>query len=67
MKLFTYILTAIAIALIFYNFTKINIKDPFNTESIIAAITMFASLCVILLLSILRISKRISELEKRKL
>ena len=66
MKLFTYILSVIAIILVIYNFTEIDFNDPFNNESIVAVITVFAGLCVILLLSILRVSKRIETLQKRK-
>ncbi len=66
MKIFTYILLAIAIILVIYNLTKIDFNDPFNGEGIIAFITVFAGLCVILLLAILRLSKKIEEIEKRK-
>lgn len=66
MKLFTYILSVIAVILVIYNFTEIDFNNPFNKESIVAVITVFAGLCVILLLSILRISKRIETLQKRK-
>lgn len=66
MKFFTYILSVIAVILVIYNFTEIDFNDPFNKESIVAVITVFAGLCVILLLSILRISKRIETLQKRK-
>jgi len=66
MKLFTYILSVIAVILVIYNLTEIDFNDPFNKESIVAVITVFAGLCVILLLSILRVSKRIETLQKRK-
>lgn len=64
MKIFTLILNIIAIALIIYNATKINFKDFFQGESMIAAITILASLCAILLLQVLRISKKIEEKSK---
>jgi hypothetical protein len=66
MKIFTHILLAIAIILVIYNTTKIDFNDPFNSESIIAFITVFAGLCVILLLTILRVSKKIEKIEKGK-
>ena len=66
MKIFTFILSVIAVILVIYNFTKIDFNSPFGSESIIAFITMFAGLCVILLLAILRISKRIEKIQKRK-
>jgi len=66
MKIFTYILSIIAVILVIYNFTKIDFNTPFDNDSIVAVITMLAGLCVILLLTILRISKRIETLQKRK-
>jgi hypothetical protein len=66
MKIFTYILSLIAAILVIYNITKIDFSDPFNSDSIIALITVFAGLCVILLLAILRLSKKIEKLEKGK-
>ncbi|RLD30094.1 MAG: hypothetical protein DRI75_00880 [Bacteroidetes bacterium] len=66
MKIFRYILLVIAIILVIYNLTKIDYNDPFNSESIIAFITVFAGLCVVLLLTILRLSKKIENIEKRK-
>jgi len=66
MKVFTYILSIFAIAFVIYNFTKIDFNDPFGSESIIAIITVFAGLCVVLILSILRTSKRIENIQKRK-
>lgn len=66
MKLFTYILSLIAVILLVYNLTKVDFINPFGDDSIVAIITVFASLCVILILAILRISKRIEKLQKRK-
>lgn len=66
MKIFTYVVSVIAVILVIYNFTKIDFNDPFGNESIIAIITVFAGLCVILLLTILRISKKIEKIQKRK-
>ncbi|AXO81064.1 hypothetical protein DZC78_11940 [Olleya aquimaris] len=59
MKIFTYIVTVLAIALIVYNSTKIDFSALFSNESIVALITILASLCAIALLQILRISKKI--------
>jgi len=66
MKMLTYIFSIIALGFVIYNFTKIDFKDPFESESIIAIITVFAGLCVVLILTILRVSKRIEKLQKRK-
>lgn len=59
MKIFTLILNVIAIALIVYNATKLDFNALFKGESMIALITIIAALCAILLLQILRISKKI--------
>ncbi|WP_055446999.1 hypothetical protein [Lacinutrix mariniflava] len=64
MKIFTLILNIIAVVLIIYNATKLDFKEPFQGESMIAAITILASLCAILLLQVLRISKKIEEKSK---
>jgi len=64
MKNFTIILTILAIALIIYNATKLDFNALFEGESIIAIITILASLCAIVLLQILRISKKIEAKHK---
>ncbi|WP_166962663.1 hypothetical protein [Yeosuana marina] len=66
MKIVTIILSIIAIALIVFNVTKINMNAPFEGESVIALITMLAALCALILLQILRISKRIEQKVKNK-
>jgi len=66
MKVFTYILTVIAILLIGYNLTQINWDKPFEGQSMVALITIFAGLCAIILLAILRVSKKIEQTIKRK-
>ncbi len=64
MKLLTTVLSIIALGLMVFNFTKISLNNLFRGESIIALITIFAALCAIVLLQILRISKRIEEKSK---
>jgi uncharacterized integral membrane protein len=66
MKIFTTILSVLAIILIGFNFTKIDLNNPFSEESVLALITILASLCAIILLQILRISKRIEAEVKKK-
>ncbi len=61
MKLFTIIVTVISIALIGFNITQINLDAPFEGQSVIALITIFASLCAIALLQILRLSKKVDQ------
>jgi len=66
MKIFTIVLTVIAIALIIFNGTKLNFSSLFEGESFTAIITIIAALCTIILLQILRISKKIEALQKNK-
>ena len=58
MKIFTIIATITAIALIIFNATKLNFDALFKGESVTAAMTIIAALCVIVLLQIFRISKK---------
>ena len=64
MKIFTLILNIIAVGLIIYNATKLNFEALFEDESMVALITIFASLCAILMLQILRVSKKIENKSK---
>jgi len=61
MKIFTILFTLIALGLILFNFTKIDWNAPFEGDSVVVLITIFASLCAIVLLQILRVSKRIEK------
>lgn len=66
MKIFTIILSVIALGLIIFNFTQINFDAPFEGQSIVAIITIAASLCVIIMMAILRTSKRIEQKIKER-
>ena len=66
MKLVSISLSIIALLLIVFNATKVDVNSPFKGDSIIALITIIASLCVIILLQILRTSKRIEQQQKHK-
>lgn len=66
MKILTIVLSVIALALAVFNAIKIDLKAPFTGDSALAFATMLAALCALLLLQILRISKRIEEQTKRK-
>ncbi|WP_178987196.1 hypothetical protein [Winogradskyella schleiferi] len=65
MKIFTLILSIIAIALIIFNATKLNFEALLEGESQTAIITIVAALCALILLQILRISKKIEKLSKK--
>ena len=66
MKIFTLILTVIALGLIVFNTTKLNFEALFEGESYTAVLTIIAALCAIILLQILRISKKIETLSKNR-
>jgi len=61
MKIFKILLSIIAIALIIYNFTKVDFNAPFEDNSLTAFITILASMCALILLQILRLSKKIEK------
>ncbi|NRD24395.1 hypothetical protein HNV10_14140 [Winogradskyella litoriviva] len=65
MKIFTIILSVIAVALIIFNATKLNFNALFEGESQTALITIVAALCALVLLQILRISKKIEKLSNK--
>ena len=64
MKIFIHILTLLAVALIIFNATQLNLEALLEGQSLIALITIIASLCAIMLLQILRISKKIEAKSK---
>ena len=61
MKYFTILVTIIAAGLIIYNARMLNFNNLFEGQSIIALITILASLCAIVILQVLRLSKRVSD------
>ncbi|MCB4798481.1 hypothetical protein [Neotamlana laminarinivorans] len=66
MKVFTYIISILALGLIVFNVTQVNFNSPFKGDSIIALITIVAGLCAIFLMTILRISKKIEKKVNQK-
>ncbi|XCF06969.1 hypothetical protein ABI125_03695 [Tamlana crocina] len=66
MKILSIILSVIALGLIIFNVTKVNFNAPFEGESTVALITIVAGLCVILMMAILRTSKRIEDQVKKR-
>lgn len=60
------VLIVVALAIIAYNVTLIDFRNPFEGNSVIALIGIFASLCAIVLLLIFKASKKIQrKLEER--
>lgn len=66
MKYLTIIISIIALGLTIFNFTKVDFNAPFKGDSLVALITIVASLCVILMMLILRTSKRIEQKAKER-
>jgi len=66
MRILSLILSVIALVLIIFNATHIDFNAPFEGQSMIAIITIIAALCVILMMAILRISKRIEKKVKER-
>ncbi len=65
MKIVSYIIMILAVALIIFNITKISIDEPFEGQSIVAVIGVIAGLCAIFLMAIFLVSKKIEEKTKQ--
>ena len=64
MKIFTYILIVLALALIIFNITLLDYTNLFNSKNSVALIGIVASICAVLILLIFRMSKKIEERSK---
>lgn len=64
MKIFIYILMALGIAVVSYNFTMLNFDALLVGDSAVALIGILAGVCVIVLLAILLTSKAIQQKTK---
>lgn len=60
MKIFIYVLIALAVGIIAYNLTKLDPNNWLQGDSSIAVFGILSGLCAILVLSILLISKKIA-------
>lgn len=58
-KILSSIIIVLALGLIAYNSTLINLETPFVGDSLVALIGVFASLCAIILILIYNTSKKI--------
>jgi hypothetical protein len=61
MKIFTYILITIATLLSIYNATKLDFANLLQGDSLVALISIVASLCAVLILLIFMTSKKIED------
>jgi hypothetical protein len=66
MKILTLILSILAIGLVIFNATRLNFEGLFEGESFTAVVTIIAALSAVILLQILRISKKIEKLDKAR-
>ena len=65
MKIPTYIIDVIALAIGIFNLSKINFDSPLKGDSFTALITAIAAGCAILIVTVLRVSKKIDNLSKK--
>jgi hypothetical protein len=61
MKIFTYILIVVATILCIYNATKLDFANLLEGDSLVALISIVASLCAVLILLIFMTSKKIQD------
>tara|TARA_B110000003_G_C16568716_1_gene503427 strand:+ start:647 stop:850 length:204 start_codon:yes stop_codon:yes gene_type:complete len=66
MRILTYLLSVIALVIVLYNLTRIDFSEPFENESYTAILTSLAGGCSILLLTIIRVVKKIDKRVKEK-
>jgi hypothetical protein len=64
MKLFTYIMIALALGLVVFNISLLDFKNLFQGNSLIALIGIAASLSAVCIILIFRMSKLIDEKTK---
>lgn len=58
----SYVISVIAFLIVIYNITIVNWEDPFSGDSIIALIAIMCGVCCIMIMTILRTSKKIQKL-----
>ncbi|WP_338377606.1 hypothetical protein [uncultured Flavobacterium sp.] len=66
MKIFSYIVIVLSLALIIFNFTKVDFDNPFEGNSTVALIGIVSGFCAIFLMLIYRMSKMVDEKTKDK-
>ncbi|CAI8314133.1 MAG: Uncharacterised protein [Flavobacteriaceae bacterium] len=61
----SYVISVIAFLIVIYNLTIVNWEDPFSGDSIIALIAIMCGVCCVMIMTILRTSKKIQKLAGR--
>ena len=66
MKIATYIISVIALAVGIFNVSKINLEAPLEGDSFTALTTAITAGCAILIAAVLRLSKKVDSLSKKR-
>lgn len=66
MKIFSYVVIVLSLALIVFNFTKVDFNNPFEGNSTVALIGIVCGFCAIFLILLFRLSKMVEEKTKDK-
>lgn len=66
MKIFSYVVIVLSLALIVFNFTKVDFNNPFEGNSTVALIGIVCGFCAIFLTLLFRLSKMVEEKTKDK-
>jgi uncharacterized membrane protein YuzA (DUF378 family) len=66
MKIFSYVIIGLSLAIIIFNFTKVDFNTPFEGDSSVALIGVVCGLCAIFLMLIFKMSKLVEEKTKDK-
>lgn len=64
MKIFSIVVIILAIALIAFNVTRLNLQNLFEGNSVVALIGIVSGFCAIVLMAIYLVSKKIEEKTK---
>jgi len=65
MKITTYIITGIALIILIFNVTKIDVEAPLDSESYTAVITIIAAGCAILIATLIRVVRKIDRMANK--
>ena len=66
MKIFSYVVIVVALALIVFNFTKVDLNNPLEGNSTVALIGIVCGFCAIFLIMLFRLSKMVEDKTKDK-
>lgn len=61
MKIFSYVVIALALVTIVFNATRIDFNNPLQGDSTIALIGIVASFCAIIIVALYQLAKKVDE------